>query len=351
MTMPSAEICWQAVSERNSDYDGQFVTAVKTTRIFCRPSCSSKTPKRENVSFFAMPKEAEAMGYRACKRCHPKDSFALDEQAERVQKVCDYICEHLDEALRLEELSRIAYWSPFHLQRTFKEVMGITPRQYAEAQRIERFKQRLKAGVSVTDAALDAGYSSSSRVYDHAYSRMGMTPSDYQQGGDDVTIAYHIAESPLGRLLIAMTERGICAIEMGEDDEALVARLRNEFSAAYIYQDEEYLHIAMQAVLDYLQGWQPHLDLPLDIRVTAFQQRVLDALLRIPYGETRSYGEIANMIGQPKAARAVGNACNKNPVPLVIPCHRVVGSDGKLVGYAFGLERKEQLLSLEQENS
>jgi AraC family transcriptional regulator, regulatory protein of adaptative response / methylated-DNA-[protein]-cysteine methyltransferase len=351
MSMPSVENCWQAVSQRNQDYDGQFVVAVKTTGIYCRPSCSSRTPKRENVQFYEEPKEAERMGFRACKRCHPKDSFALDEQAERVQMLCDYIQANLmSEKLSLEDLSHVAHWSPFHLQRTFKEVMGITPRQYAEARRIKCFKEQLKAGLSVTTAAMDAGYSSSSRVYDHAYSRLGMTPSDYQQGGDDITIAYHIAESPLGRLLIGMTERGICAIEMGSNDEELVKKLHKEFPAAYIYPDEEYLHVAMQAVLDYLQGWQPHLDLPLDIRVTAFQQRVLDALLRIPYGETRSYGEIAQMIGQPKAARAVGNACNKNPVPLVIPCHRVVGSDGDLVGYAFGLERKEQLLKLEKEN-
>ncbi|MEM9955824.1 MAG: bifunctional DNA-binding transcriptional regulator/O6-methylguanine-DNA methyltransferase Ada [Chloroflexota bacterium] len=347
MNTPDASTCWQAVVDKDAEYDGQFVVAVKTTGIYCRPSCSARLPKRKNVDFYAIPAVAEAHGYRACKRCTPQTIHPQDEQAQRVQTICDHIAENLDQSLTLDDLSDVAYWSPFHLQRTFKQVVGITPRQYADAQRIRVFKQSLKSGETVTNAALDAGYSSSSRVYERANQVMGMTPTDYQSGADDITIAYAIRKSPLGRLLVAMTARGVCAVEMGEDDEALLAQLNKEFPAAYIYEDKDYLANAMQMILDYLRGWQPHLDLPLDIRVTAFQQRVLDELKRIPYGETRSYGEIAKAIGKPKAARAVGNACNKNPVPLVIPCHRVVSSSGKLTGYAFGLERKKQLLDME----
>jgi len=351
MSIPVADECWEAVVNQDASYDGQFVVAVKTTGIYCRPSCTARTPNRENVDFYPVPATAEANGYRACKRCHPKETHPRDEQAERVQMLCDHIEANLEQALTLDELSEVVYWSPYHLQRTFKQVVGITPRQYAEAQRIKAFKVALKEGETVTNAALDAGYSSSSRVYERCNQVMGMTPTDYQQGGDDVTIAYTTAKSPLGRLLVAMTERGVCAIEMGEKDDALVERLKEEFPSAFIYQDTDYVQYAMKTVLDYLNGWQPHIDLPLDIRVTAFQQRVLDELKRIPYGETRSYGDIAKAIGKPKAARAVGNACNKNPVPLVIPCHRVVGSNGKLTGYAFGLERKEQLLTMEEENA
>ncbi len=350
MTQPDASVYWQAVVDKDKAYDGQFVVAVQTTGIYCRPSCSARLPKRENVNFYSVPAAAEAQGFRACKRCTPQMTFPQDEQAQRVQMLCTHIEDHLESSLTLDDLSEVAHWSPYHLQRTFKQVVGITPRQYADAQRIRAFKQSLKAGESVTNAALDAGYSSSSRVYERANQVMGMTPTMYQEGADDITIAYSIARSPLGYLLVAMTTRGVCAIEIGDDKASLVEQLHREFPAAHIYEDKDYITYAMQAILDYLQGWQPHLDLPLDIRVTAFQQRVLDELKRIPYGETRSYGDIAKAIGQPKAARAVGNACNKNPVPLLIPCHRVVGSTGKLTGYAFGLERKAQLLDMESQD-
>lgn len=348
MTLPTPDICYEAVKTSDSKYDGQFVVAVKTTKIYCRPSCPARTPKQENVTFYAMPAAAEAHGFRACKRCHPKETNPVDEQALRVQEICEYIQRHVDESLTLEDLSAQVYWSPFHLQRTFKEIMGITPRQYVEAQRMTQFKNRLKAGESVTNAALDAGYSSSSRVYAQTDAHMGMPPSTYQNGGTETTIAYSVTDSPLGQLLVAMTERGVCAVEMGDSESPLIEQIHAEFPKAEIVRDDEALKQAVQTVVNYLNGWQPHIDLPLDIRVTAFQQRVLDELKRIPYGETRTYGEIAKAIGQPKAARAVGNACNKNPVPIIIPCHRVVGSNGKLTGYAFGLERKQTLLDLEQ---
>ncbi len=348
MTIPAPERCWEAVQRNDTDFDGVFVVAVRTTGIYCRPSCKSRLPLRKNVEFYPLPWAAEAQGYRACKRCLPRHAEAVDEQAERVQMVCQYIDEHIDEACTLEEIGAAVGWSPYHLQRTFKQVVGITPRQYAEMQRIARFKECLRSGESVTNAALEAGYSSSSRIYAQTEQHMGMSPKRYRKGGDDITIAYSITASPLGRLLVAMTARGVCSIEMGEADELLIERLHEEFPAAHILRDDEYLQDAVQSVLEYLQGWQPSLALPLDLRVTAFQKRVLQELLRIPYGETRTYAEIARAIGQPKAARAVGRACGSNPVPLVVPCHRVVGSDGSLTGYAFGTERKRYLLEMEQ---
>lgn len=350
MTIPQTETCWQAVVDKDARYDGQFVTAVKTTGIYCRPSCPARRPKRENVDFYPLPAAAEAQGFRACKRCNPRSVTLQDEQALRVQQLCDYIQHNVDADLSLEDLSQVVYWSVFHLQRTFKEVMGISPRQYVEAQRMLRFKQELKAGARVTDAALEAGFSSSSRVYSQTEAYLGMSPSTYQRGGASMQIHYSLAESSLGYLLVAMTERGVCALEMGDEAQALIQRLHEEFPAAYIERDDiGQVAQALQAVLAYLQGWQPHLDLPIDIRVTAFQQRVLDELKRIPYGETRSYGEIAQAIGNPKAARAVGQVCNMNPVPIIIPCHRVIRGDGKIEGYAFGTERKKILLDLEQQ--
>lgn len=348
MSVPAPDRCWEAVENNDAAFDGKFVVAVRTTKIYCRPSCKARLPKRENVEFFAIPSAAEEQGYRACKRCLPQDVASADEQAERVQMICQYIDEHLDEPCTLEEIGAVVGWSPFHLQRTFKQVVGITPRQYTEMQRIARFKQCLRDGESVTNAALEAGYSSSSRIYAQTEQHMGMSPKTYRKGGDDITIAYSIVDSPLGRLLVAMTARGVCSIKLGEQDAPIVERLHEEFPAAHIVRDDEYLHNAVQSVLKYLQGWEPHLSLPLDMRVTAFQKRVLQELLRIPYGETRTYGEIAEAIGSPKAARAVGRACGSNPVPLVVPCHRVVGSDGSLTGYAYGTDRKRYLLDMEQ---
>lgn len=351
MTIPDPERCWEAVEQNDETFDGRFVVAVRTTKIYCRPSCKSRLPLRKNVEFFPRAASAEAEGYRACKRCLPQDAEVVDDQAERVQMICQYIDAHIDEPCTLDDISAAVGWSPYHLQRTFKQVVGITPRQYTEMQRIARFKESLRSGETVTNAALDAGYSSSSRIYAQTEQHMGMSPKIYRKGGDDITIAYSIwdTQTPLGKLLVAMTARGICSVEMGEEDTLLIQQLHEEFPAAHIIRDDEYLYNAVQSVLNYLRGWEPHLTLPLDIRVTAFQKRVLQELQRIPYGETRTYAEIAQAIGQPTAARAVGRACGSNPVPLVVPCHRVIGSDGSLTGYAFGTERKRFLLELETE--
>lgn len=269
-------------------------------------------------------------------------------QAELIEQVCLYLTENACENITLDELGEKFAVSPFHLQRTFKHVTGITPREFADACRMGRFKKHLKAGTSITEALYDVGYSSSSRLYERTNNHLGMTPSAYRKGGKGMTIVYQITRCPLGTMLVAATERGVCAVKIGDDVDKLRESLIKEFPKADIQPDNETIGEWVQQILDYLSGWQPHLDLPLDIRSTAFQRRVWQELLRIPYGETRTYREIAEAIGSPKAARAVGNACGANPTPLIIPCHRVVKSDGHIGGYALGPERKEKLLDMEK---
>ncbi len=344
------EAYWRAVIERDSQANDTFVYGVRSTGIYCKPSCPSRRPKREQVVFFAGPEAAEQAGFRACQRCRPRERMSTnDAQVELVQRACRYIEQHLDETLRLEQLGAELGLSHTYAQRLFKRVMGISPRQYAEALRLERIKCRLKEGVSVTQTIYDVGYSSSSRLYERTPDQLGMTPTAYKHGGAGMHIEYTIVDSPLGRLLVAGTERGICRVGLADSDEVLECVLRNEYSAAEIRQDGERLRPWLEAVIEHLTGEQPHLDLPMDIRATAFQWRVWEELRAIPYGETRSYSAIASAIGQPKARRAVAQACKQNPVPLLIPCHRVVREDGSLGGYRWGTERKKRLLEQERE--
>lgn len=344
--MTQEEKYWQAVIERDTQANGEFVYAVRSTGIYCRPTCPSRRPRREHVVFFALPEAAEQAGFRACRRCQPCGNEG-DVQVELVQHACNYIDQHLCETLRLDELSSELGLSLTYAQRLFKRVMGITPRQYAEAQRLELLKSQLKEDVSVTRTLYEVGYSSSSRLYERAPEQLGMTPSAYKRGGAGMAIEYTIVDSPLGRLLVAATERGICRIGLHESDEVLEETLRHEYPAAEIYQNGARLRSWLEALVSYLQGEQPHLDLPVDIRATAFQWRVWEELRAIPYGETRSYSEIASALGQPKARRAVAQACKQNPVPLIIPCHRVVRGDGTQGGYRWGAERKKRLLEQE----
>jgi AraC family transcriptional regulator, regulatory protein of adaptative response / methylated-DNA-[protein]-cysteine methyltransferase len=338
---------WQAVLERDSQANGVFVYAVRSTGIYCKPSCPSRRPRREQVTFFAQPELAEQAGFRACRRCQPRGD-EQDAHIELVQRACRYIEQHLDETVRLEQLGAELGLSQAYAQRIFKRVLGISPRQYAEAQRLEQIKSQLKDGVSVTRTLYEVGYSSSSRLYERAPEQLGMTPTTYQRGGAGMQIVYTIVDSPLGRLLVAATERGVCRIGLHDSDEVLEQTLQHEYPAAEIRRDAACLGTWLAALMCYLTGEQPHLDLPLDIRATAFQWRVWQELRTIPYGETRSYSEIASAIGQPKARRAVAQACKHNPVPLVIPCHRVVRGDGSYGGYRWGAERKKQLLEQER---
>ena len=341
------EQLWQAVVAKDARFDGQFVFAVSSTGIYCRPSCPSRRAHRERVSFFDLPEAAEQAGFRACLRCQPQRALVLDPQIELVQRVCRMLDDSESETQKLAELASQAGVSVFHLQRTFKRVMGISPRQYLTARKFGNFKALVRQGESVTNSLYDSGFNSSSRLYEHAAEELGMTPATYSRGGRGVNISYTIVASTMGRLLAAMTERGVCAVRLADDDAELEKDLREEFPHAQIKRDDEGLRKPVEKILNHLENNERHLDLPLDIRATAFQRQVWEKLRAIPYGETVSYGEVAKALGKPGAVRAVGRACATNPVALVIPCHRVVREDKSLGGYRWGLERKKKLLEHE----
>lgn len=342
---------WRAVVAKDARYDGQFVFAVSSTRIYCRPSCPSRRPHRERVSFFSLPEAAEQAGFRACLRCQPKRARVPDPQIVMVQNVCHFLDSNESDTVTLSELAAQVGVSIFHLQRTFKNIMGISPRQYLATRRFGNFKSLVRQGESVTNALYDSGFNSSSRLYEYASSELGMTPGTYGRGGRGVKIRYTIVNSTLGRLLVAVTDRGVCSVSMGDRDVELVKTLRKEFSEAEIERDDSALRETVRTVLNLLTAKQPHLDLPLDIRATAFQRQVWERLRAIPYGTTMSYGEVAKALGKPGAVRAVGRACATNPVALVIPCHRVVREDHTLGGYRWGLDRKKKLLEREKRST
>jgi AraC family transcriptional regulator, regulatory protein of adaptative response / methylated-DNA-[protein]-cysteine methyltransferase len=341
---------WEAVLARDANYDGEFFFAVSSTGVYCRPSCAAKRPRRENVTFFRRPEEAEKAGYRACLRCRPK-AAGRSPQTETVRQICRFIEQHLDEPVTLERLGEEFGQSPFHLQRSFKKALGITPKAYADSCRMGLLKRNLRAGRTVTNALYDAGYSSSSRLYERTASQLGMTPDKYRRGAVAATIRYTCTESPLGRMLVAATEKGICAIQFGDTDDELVEGLKREFPFALRRRDDESMRSWTSTVLNQIAGHKPNRSLPLDIQATAFQKRVWTHLQSLPFGTTQSYGEVAKAIGQPSAARAVARACATNRIAIAIPCHRVVREDGDLAGYRWGVERKKTLLQLEQQGS
>jgi AraC family transcriptional regulator of adaptative response/methylated-DNA-[protein]-cysteine methyltransferase len=343
---------WQAVLERETSSDGKFVFAVSSTGIYCRPSCPSKRPRRENVTFFRRPQEAESAGFRECLRCRPR-SLTGNPRQEMVKSMCRYIEQHLDEPITLPKLGAEFGQSPFHLQRTFKAALGITPKQYADSCRMRGFREKLKAGHSVTRAMHDAGYSSTSRLYSRTASQLGMEPAKYRRGAIATPIHYTCAASPLGRILIAATDRGICSIQFADSDEELEQGLKQEFPFAVRRREDERMSDLTRKVLSHMSGQKisSSSSLPLDIQATAFQRRVWSYLQSIGFGETRSYSEVATGIRQPSAIRAVARACATNPVALAIPCHRVLRSNGDLGGFRWGLDRKKALLELEKKTS
>lgn len=339
---------WQAVLAKDASFDGIFVYAVRSTGVYCRPSCPARRPRRKQVLFFALPEAAQQQGFRSCRRCHPQKATTRNPHAELVQRVCLYIERHLESPVTLATLSKEISMSPHHLQRVFKRIMGISPRQYTEARRLNWLKAQLKEGQTVTTALYETGYGSSSRLYEQTSVRLGMTPATYRRGGKGMQISYTIVDCPLGRLLIAITQRGLCAVSLGDSDAKLVAALLGEYPAAESHRDDVKLSAWVSSLLDHLNGEQIHFNLPLDLQATAFQWRVWEELRAIPYGSTRSYSEVAMAVGNPKAARAVARACATNPVSIVIPCHRVIREDGNLGGYRWGLECKQALLAQEQ---
>ena len=340
------EARWAAVRARSYDHDGMFVTAVRSTGIYCRPSCPARHPKRENVAFFRAPQDAAAAGFRACLRCHPDETSPSAADLDLVRRACRYTecaADETDLTPTLESLALSMHVTPSRLRRAFTRTAGVSPQQYLESVRLQRLKSSLSRGTSVTTAIYEAGYRSSSRVYEHASRRLGMTPATYAKRGRGVRISYAIASSSIGHVLVASTDKGLCRVAIGGPDEQLARLLSSEYAEAEIARDDERLGPVVEEILRRIEGYAPAAELPLDIQATAFQWRVWQELQRIPLGDTRSYAEIARSIGSPPAARAVGRACATNPVPIVIPCHRVNGGDGELHGFRWGLARKREL--------
>ena len=339
------EVFWKAVTTNDARFDGAFFLGVKTTGIYCRPSCRARLPKRENVAFYSTFEAAERGGFRACLRCKPKSVKAMDPQVEKIMKACELI--ESDELFSLDDLAAELDLSPYHLQRSFKEVIGVSPKKYAEAKRMDKFKNELRGGSDVVTAMYDAGFGSSSRLYEKASENLGMTPTVYKKGGQGMKINYAITECELGRILVGRTIKGLCSVAFADDAKTLEENLNKEYPNAEIVKDAKVLKGFVEEILQHLSGKKKRLDLPLDIQATAFQMQVWELLRKIPYGETVSYSQIAEKLGDKKKVRAVAQACASNRVAVVIPCHRVIGSDGKLSGYKWGIERKKKLLASE----
>lgn len=339
---------WSAVLTRNAAFDGLVVYAVRSTHIYCRPSCASRRPNRSQVVFFPIPEAAEQAGFRSCRRCLPHLHSPTDPKLETVRRICREISDSPDGPSTLAELGAKLGFSPFHVQRVFKRVMGISPRQYADACRIDTLKTNLKNGRNVTDALYEAGYGSSSRLYEQSQTQLGMTPATYRRGAPGVPVAYTVVDCCMGKLLVAATDNGVCEVRLGDDAAALESGLLEEFPEAQVKRQDYQLMDWVETVLGKMDGQPAGQALPLDLRATAFQRRVWQHLTTIPRGETRTYGQVAKALGEPRSARAVANACASNPVAVVVPCHRVVRQDGGLGGYRWGLERKAALLDGER---
>jgi AraC family transcriptional regulator of adaptative response/methylated-DNA-[protein]-cysteine methyltransferase len=343
--VPSTDAArWLAVRGRDVGADGDFVYAVTSTRVYCRPSCPSRRPRPDRVRYYADPDAAEAAGFRACRRCHPRDTLTSTERAVQVAR--SWIDAHPGARPSLARLSRVTGLSPWHLQRVFTKSVGLSPREYARARRATALKRELRR-TSVTDAIYAAGFGSSSRVYEEAPAELGMTPGAYRRGGRGERIAFGTAVTPVGVVLAAATSRGLCKVALGDDAAKLEEALKAEFPGAEIVRDRNRVSAALSALREAAAGRAGRTPLPIDVAATAFQRRVWRALQAIPAGQTRTYAEVARSIGRPTAARAVARACASNPVALVVPCHRVVPAAGGAGGYRWGSERKEKLLARE----
>jgi AraC family transcriptional regulator of adaptative response/methylated-DNA-[protein]-cysteine methyltransferase len=345
----NSETAWQRVLARDADANADFVYGVQSTGIYCRPGCPSRRPARNNVRFFATCEQAEAAGFRACLRCEPtRRNRRLDPHADAVARATQMLREQAGESISLDALAESVGLSRFALLRAFQRVLGVTPSEFARAQRRERFREEVRrSSTSVTDAVYAAGFGSSSRLYENAATALGMQPSTMKVHGAGETIRWSTAESPLGRMLVAATDRGLCAVLFAGSDKEAERELKTRFTKADLERDDPGLGETVRVVLSQMTESATAASLPFDVRATSFQHRVWEALRAIPRGETRTYSQIAQTIGAPKAVRAVGAACGANPLAVVVPCHRAVGSDGRLHGYRWGLERKRRLLEIE----
>lgn len=345
-------VAWESVLHRDATADDRLLYGVTTTRIYCRPSCPSRKPKRNNVAFFSSAEAAERAGFRACRRCRPNRAKSANPAVVLARSYIDaHISDLGEERLTLELLGEETGMSPSHLQRKFKEVIGLTPAQYIRARKSEKLKSELKRGETVSRATFGAGYGSSSRVYEGADLRLGMTPATYRRGGIGVRIEYVVTDTSLGSLLVAATERGVCAVKLGDDAEELESILATEYPAAIrarVAAPSSPLGSWVAEIVKAVEGERARTAVPIDIRASAFQWKVWQELQKIPFGETRSYTEIAGAIGSPKAVRAVANACARNPVAVIVPCHRVLRRGGALGGYRWGIERKRTLIDKER---
>ena len=337
---------WASIVARQGADGGKFYYSVKTTGVYCRPSCAARLARPENVRFHATCREAEKAGFRPCKRCKPDRPSLVEEHATKITAICRLI-EQSDEPPRLNKLAAEAGLSVFHFHRVFKALTGVTPNDYAKANMAKRVRRKLGEGSSVTEAIYDAGYNSNSRFYETSNQMLGMTPSKFRAGGSDADIYFAVGECSLGSILVAATRKGLCAILLGSDPARLVRDLQDQFPKANLIGNEKRYAALVAKVVGFVEQPRLGLDLPLDIRGTAFQQRVWKALRDIPVGETASYATIAKKIGLPKSVRAVAQACAANTIAAAIPCHRVIRSNGSLSGYRWGVERKRTLLERE----
>ncbi len=340
----AAEQYWKATVARDARSDGVFFLGVKSTRIYCRPSCPARRPLRKNVEFFRTQREAERHGFRACLRCKPNE---ISANTALVQKAASLLAVGNDDGVRLHGIAKELGASTSRLRRAFAQVTGLSPRDLAEALRVNRFKKLLRQGTKITDALYETGYGSSSRVYERSNAQLGMTPATYQKGGKGMKLGYTIANAKLGKVLVAATERGVSAVYLGDSDAKLLGELREEYPKAEIAPAKNGLEKWVKEIVSRTEGNPPRQELPLDLLATAFQRRVWQELQRIPIGKTRTYAQVARALGKPSASRAVARACATNPVSIVVPCHRVIRGDGNLAGYRWGVDRKQQLLKTE----
>jgi AraC family transcriptional regulator of adaptative response/methylated-DNA-[protein]-cysteine methyltransferase len=342
----SDEARWAAVRDRDARYYDDFVYAVTSTGIYCRPSCGSRKPRRDRVRYFATPPEAEDEGFRPCRRCRPAHD-GPSRNAQTVEHAREYLTEHLNRPVTLAELADEVGLSATHLHRVFSEAVGLTPREYQDALRIDRFKGEVRDGRTVSRATFEAGFGSSRALYDKADQGLGMTPGAYRAGGKGITIQTRTARTPVGVLLLAATRRGVCFVSLGDSEQDVESQLRSEYPSARVERDDGRLATWVDAILAEIRGMPDETDVPLDLPGTEFQKCVWRAIRSIPRGETRTYSQVAESLGKPRAARAVAGACSANQIALFVPCHRVVRANGDPGGYRWGRSRKEQLLRLE----